>query len=490
MAYFSPQTQLSTAERDRGLRLVLYDGVASQAMLTFTGGAFLVAFALLLGASNAQIGLLSAIPTLANVFQLWSIRLVQRYPRRQVVVYASILGRTMFFLIATIPFLPGSSPVLLLLLGVMVLQVNLSVAGGSWTSWMHDLIPRERLGQFFSQRMRWSQSVGIGLSLACAVGLDAFHRQTSDGTLGYVVLFLLGGITGMVGVGLLARTPEPPMRPVQRRFGELLRQPFRSVNFRALIIYNALWNFAVNLAAPFFTVYLLQQLNFSITYVIALTTLSQVTTVLALRWWGRYADRYGYKSILFLCAPLYLICILGWTFATFPDSHRFTLPLLVGLHALMGVATAGTGLSASSIGLKLAPEGEGVSYLAVISFTNALAAGAAPVVGGLLADFFLRKQLALQLTWSSERYQRTFLALDVQGWDFFFLFSFLLGLIAIYRLAYVQERGEVTEKSLIDEIRLDIQREMRNLSTITGLRSAINFPVSFYRRVSGGTKTK
>ena len=487
MAHLLPQPQLTSAERERGLRLVLYDGVASQAMQTFTGGAFLVAFALQLGASNVQIGLLSAIPTLANVFQLWSIRLVQRYPRRQVVVYASVLGRTMLFLIAAIPFLPRASPVLLLL-GTVVLQVNLSVAGGSWTSWMHDLIPRERLGQFFSQRMVWSQSVGIGLSLACAVGLDAFHRQTANSTLGYVVLFLLGGIVGMVGVGLLARTPEPAIRLIKSRFGELLRQPFRSVNFRALIIYNALWNFAVNLAAPFFTVYLLQQLQFSITYVILLTTLSQVTTVFALRWWGRYADRYGYKSILSLCAPLYLICILGWTFATFPDPHRFTLPLLVGLHALMGVATAGTGLSASSIGLKLAPEGEGTSYLAVISFTNALAAGAAPVVGGLLADFFLRKQLALQLEWSSEEYQRTFSALDVQGWDFFFLFSFLLGLVALYRLAYVQERGEVNEQSLVDEIKLDIQREMRNLSTVTGLRAVINLPVSFYRRVAGRGK--
>ena len=488
MAHLLPQPQLTSAERERGLRLVLYDGVASQAMQTFTGGAFLVAFALQLGASNAQIGLLSAIPTLANVFQLWSVRLVQRYPRRQVVVYASTLGRSMFFLIAAIPFLPVTLPVLVLLLGTVVLQVNLSVAGGSWTSWMHDLIPRERLGQFFSQRMVWSQSVGIGLSLACAVGLDALERQTTNSPLGYVLLFLLGGVAGMAGVWLLARTPEPRIRLIKSRFGELLRQPFRSVNFRALIIYNALWNFAVNLAAPFFTVYLLQQLQFSITYVILLTTLSQVTTVFALRWWGRYADRYGYKSILSLCAPLYLICILGWTFATFPDPHRFTLLLLVGLHALMGVATAGTGLSASSIGLKLAPEGEGTSYLAVISFTNALAAGSSPVVGGLLADFFLKKQLALQLEWSSEEYQRTFSALDVQGWDFFFLFSFLLGLVALYRLAYVQESGEVNEQSLVDEIKLDIQREMRNLSTVTGLRAVINLPVSFYRRVAGRGK--
>ena len=487
MAHLSPQSHLTSAERDQGLRLVLWDGIASQAMLTLSGGAFLVAFALQLGASNAQIGLLSAIPTLANIFQLFSVGLVRRYARRQIVVYACLFGRIMLFVIAAVPLfsLSSSVGVWVLLLSTVVLQVNAAVAGGSWMAWMHDLIPRERLGRFFSYRMRRSQTVGIVLGLACAVGIDYAEQTSADNSLnGYSVLFLLGGAAGLVSVGLLARTPEPKMLPNRRRFSEVLRQPFRSANFRALIIYNALWNFATNLAAPFFTVYLLQQLHYSVTYVIVLTTINQLTTVLALRFWGRYADRHGYKSILSICAPVYLLGILGWTFATFPGPHSLTLPLLVGLHILMGAASAGTSLSASSIGLKLAPAGEGAGYLAVISFTNALAAGAAPILGGTLADFFLRKQLALTLEWNSEQYQQVFRALDVQGWDFFFLLAFVLGMVALYRLAYVNEQGEVTDKTLVEEIVLDIQREMRSLSTITALRAAINVPVSFYRKLA------
>jgi len=53
---------LTEGEIQSGLRAVIKDGMASTSMVTLTGGAFLVAFALKLGASNLVIGLLAAIP--------------------------------------------------------------------------------------------------------------------------------------------------------------------------------------------------------------------------------------------------------------------------------------------------------------------------------------------------------------------------------------------------------------------------------------------
>ena len=47
-----------------------------------------------------------------------------------------------------------------------------------------------------------------------------------------------------------------------------------------------------------------------------------------------------------------------------PEKHVLTFPLLVALHVLMGVAMAGITLATGNIGLKLAPSGEGTSYLA------------------------------------------------------------------------------------------------------------------------------
>jgi hypothetical protein len=88
-----PKERLTAQEVDTGLKLILKEGLTTEAMTTLTGGTFLVAFALLLGANNFQIGLLASLPTFTNIFQLTSIWLVRRYNnRRAVSVICSVLG--------------------------------------------------------------------------------------------------------------------------------------------------------------------------------------------------------------------------------------------------------------------------------------------------------------------------------------------------------------------------------------------------------------
>jgi len=67
---FSPKETLSQEEIRSGLGIVIKDGLTSQAMVTLTMGVFLVSFALQLGASNAMVGLLAAIPFLAQLVQI------------------------------------------------------------------------------------------------------------------------------------------------------------------------------------------------------------------------------------------------------------------------------------------------------------------------------------------------------------------------------------------------------------------------------------
>jgi len=105
-----PQKQLSEADINKGLKMVIGDGLAAEAMTTLTGGAFLVAMALLMGASNFQIGLLAALSTFTNLFQLLSIWLVQRFNnRRAIVVVCSFLARSPLIVIGIIPSINSSA---------------------------------------------------------------------------------------------------------------------------------------------------------------------------------------------------------------------------------------------------------------------------------------------------------------------------------------------------------------------------------------------
>jgi hypothetical protein len=87
---------LDEKEVRHGLSMLLADGVCSQIMGVLTGGAFLVAFALLLGAPNWVIGLFAAIGPFTQVLQIPSIFLVDKLKLRKalVVVPATASHRT------------------------------------------------------------------------------------------------------------------------------------------------------------------------------------------------------------------------------------------------------------------------------------------------------------------------------------------------------------------------------------------------------------
>ncbi|MBU1625979.1 MFS transporter, partial [bacterium] len=265
---------------------------------------------------------------------------------------------------------------------------------------------------------------------------------------------------------------------------KLLKMPFKDENYKKLLFFLGSWNFAVNLSAPFFTVYLLTVLKLDMFVVMSLTVLSQIMYFFSLKIWGRLSDHFSNKSVLSLSGPLFIVCILGWTFTTMPDKYWGTMPLLIVLHILMGIATAGVNLSAGNIALKLAPNDKATSYLAVNSFINSIAAGFAPILGGIFADVFARREFSLVINWKSPAREFSINTLNFQYWDFFFIMSFMIGLYSLHRLSRIREVGEVGEKAVINEFFSEILFMMKNLSTTEGLRQMVMFPFSHLKLVT------
>jgi len=301
-------------------------------------------------------------------------------------------------LIAIIPLLfPHQASLSLLLMAMALNGAFAAVGNSSWNSWMRDLVPQDRLGSFFSKRMSLTTALGIALNLAAGVYIDHWKKLFPGYELrGYSILFFLGFLAGMLGVYFISTIPEPRMAPIEKktRFVRLIFRPFKDANFKNLIMFLGSWNFAVNLAAPFFTVYMLKRLQMDMSFIIALAVLSQLTSLSFLRIWGRFSDRFSNKSVLGVGGPLFLLCILAWTFTTMPEKYVLTIPLLVAIHIFTGISMAGVTLASGNIGLKLAPKGQATAYLAANSLVNSLAAGSAPVLGGKFADFFAERELS------------------------------------------------------------------------------------------------
>ncbi|HUU62516.1 MAG TPA: MFS transporter [Dehalococcoidia bacterium] len=485
---FQPSDKVSPQDLEKGLKAVILDGMCTQAMGVLTGGAFLVAFAIALGASNFHIGLLAAIPFLTQFLQLPAVYLVERVrARRGISVAFSGASRLLWLLIAAIPllFAAYTGAGLYVVIVALALFAGLgAVAGTSWNSWMRDLIPEKILGSFFARRM--ILSTGLGIVLTVLAGFFVYFwkgRFPDDQLYGYSILFILGCAAGLVGLYFLSRTPEPKMEKQGEvpSLRELLTRPLKDTNFRRLLTFSVPWSFAINMAAPFFTVYLLVRLEYSLSTVVMLAVLSQLANLFFLRIWGRLSDRFNNKSILSVSGPLFLLCILAWPFTTMPEKYFLTLPLVIIIHIFSGISLAGVTLGTGNIALKLSPRGQATSYLAASGILNSLAAGVASLIGGIIGFFFATKELSLLFQWFEPARQIAIHTIDLRGLDFLFVIAFIIGLYSLHRLASIKEEGEVTERIVINELTAEVMQQMKSLSTVGGLRQFTSFPLYIAR---------
>jgi MFS family permease len=477
----APQDSLSDTDVERGIRELVRNGVGAQVMDTLAVGAFLTALALDLGANNLYVGVLAAVPHLTYLLQPLAVVLLERVRRRRVIyVVAAAFNRPMLLVMAAAAFIPSPTVALAVLAAGYALRFAIgNFVGCAWNSWVRELVPQARLGEVFGRRLMYMTLFGMVLGLAAGGAVDLWRTfDVAPVRYAYALLFVGAFAGGVYSIVSMARIPEPHMPPADPTlsFRERMRLPFRDENFRRLMLFLGSWNFAVNLAAPFFTVHMLTRIGIDVAWVVALMALSQLANILVMRQWGRIADRFSNKSVLSVCGPLFIACIFAWTFTTFPDRHAFTIPLLVLIHIFTGIATAGVSLASGNIAMKLAPKGEATAYLSTNGIVNSLAAGVAPMLGGLFADFFVNKQLSLVLRWHTPGAEIDFDTLSLEHWDFFFLFAALVGVYSIHRLGHVQEDGEVEERVVLSELFLNARRSIRNLSTVSGLRQTAEAP--------------
>jgi MFS family permease len=456
-------TGLTQAQINTGLKQVIRDGLATEAMSCLTEGTFLVALALHLGASNFQIGLLAALPTFTNIFQLAAIWLVRRIGNRRIITVASLaLARLPLFLVGILPFWLSNETALIALTVLMFVHYLFgSVAGASWNSWVKDLVPGNQLGSYFSRRTRLTQTlnVALGLLLAFATNyVSHYHPEYVPQT--FPFLFICGGLAGMISVFALYRAPEPVAAPVKESLREQFKEVFKDGNFKKMLTFNSFWVFGFNLAAPFFSVYMMKTMGMSLSSILCLNIIGQLSGILFISLWGKYADKYSNKSIIAICIPLYIIYVTAWIYVGSVPGHLVTLLLLGAMHIASGIATSGINLSLSNIGLKLSPANHAITFLAAKNMVTAIFSAAAPLLTGLLADRLSNSQLSWQISWNGTG---VFNLLHLEGLNFFFLASLIFSVIALRLLRRVSESGEVKRRVIMSGISKDLAGKSRNL---------------------------
>jgi hypothetical protein len=199
--------------------------------------------------------------------------------------------------------------------------------------------------------------------------------------LGFVIIFGVAILFRIASWLFFTRIHEPPMEPASSQpfgFIDFVKET-KSSNLARFIIFVALMNFTLNLAGPFQTVYLLENLKLDYVTYMLIFNASAVATLLTLGYWGRRADEHGNVSVIKSAAVLMPIAPILWIFSQNPA-------YLICAQVLAGFAWGGFNLCAPNFIYEASPKERRGRYLAYFSAINIAALSLGAFAGGFLGN--------------------------------------------------------------------------------------------------------
>lgn len=359
----------------------------SAAFTQLTSSTPLTGLALALGAGPAAIGLLTSLPQLAKLSQLyisWRVERAGHWPRSA--IRGAIVGRLTIGLAIVALFLPiPREAQLAVLIGAMTLSaVGSATFELAFLTWMAELVPSRIRNAFFANRTRTMNVFGMAMALLAAGLLDVWTRDHPHSLAGFATVFGFAMTFGAISLLVMRGIPHPrrqQTRMQEVRLRDALAGPARDRGFRPLLWFAAIFGIGIGLLSVHLTVYLLQELALPFIVVTALSATATFTSAVTNPFWGRLGDHFGTKTVVY--AGALLLCTNPLMMLGVPALGVW---LVVAMHVISGIGTGAFSSPMNSLVLSIAPPAARPSYLA--AFTAAYAAGQA--AGAMLGGVSLR----------------------------------------------------------------------------------------------------
>ena len=343
---------------------------------------------------KTSIGLLTAMPFLANFLQIFFAPFLSRWrPPKFVTVLTAGLNMVCWIVLAVLlGYIPHDRSDLAarwLIAWFFVTSIFGAFAGVSWNAWIQEWVPARLRGKYFGRRNRFLQISTLTFLLVTGWVLARWD---------YAIGAFQAIIAGAVFLRIFSlywqwTSPTRTHRPTTAATLALPEQIAvlrQSTSLLWFIAFGAVWSFAANCFGPFYQVFLFEQLNLSAWDVGLLSTVSALGGAIALPAWGRLLDRYGNRPVMAVSLLVWQGVNLLWCLLT-PSSSTmvYIIWALGGMTSMGAIASSGFVLGQFTILLRLIPpEAKSLAIGLNLAITS-LAAAVAPVIGGAVLNWAL-----------------------------------------------------------------------------------------------------
>lgn len=342
---------------------------------------FVIPYGLFLGASVLEIGLLIAIPNLlASIAQLFAVHVVRLSGSRLKFLVSGIAVQASLLIpVSLLAFLSFEQRVVILIASMTLFKIIGNLIGTAWGSLMSDYLPENKRGHYLGWR---SQVIGIAGVIGVALaGLMLFLLHQANRALAFFLLFLIASILRFTSSGLMSKMVDLPLhyQPGSDFTFLMFLRRFRESNFVKYVLYVSSITFAVHLASPYFSVYMLNNLKFNYLFYMSVHLSAVVMGLIAFPIWGRHADVVGNAKILKIASFLIPLIPILWMFSKNPF-------YLMGVEMFSGFVWGGFNLCTANYIYDAVSPAKRVRCLGYFNLINGIALCLGASLGGFLAE--------------------------------------------------------------------------------------------------------
>jgi len=350
--------------------------IAAQTGVAFTG------YASALGAREFAFGLISALPVLAGLLQIYVSHLAVKTGKyKKMFILGGIVQRVSWIMIAFIPYV---FPVESSRLFSMVVLVTLAAMGGSYvaithTTLMGSVIPIDIRGRYLTTRQRVCMLISLSAGLCFAFLLDYV-----PGFLGYTIVFSVGGVAGLIDILMFIKVDFSgiPHKKGESSLFKGMKACFTDSTMRNYLLFWTFWIFSINISGPFFNKYAIDVLELSYVNIILFGQIAaQTAAFIVITRWGVILDRYGSVPMLLISTLSSTTIALVWLFAV-PGS---IWPLFI-FNLFGGIFWCANDAGMVNMQLSHTPSDNRTPALAVYAVFTSIAAASALIFGGAMLE--------------------------------------------------------------------------------------------------------
>jgi len=294
----------------KGRRAILTACLLSSVYTYLTGSVLYTAFLLANDIDMVGVGIVGMIPFLANIACLFSPMLLERFPRRKIILrVSSLISVTLS--IACITLVPNmglsaNGKIVALVVFSFAASIIAALFSPGYTAWQLNYMENSIRAEFLSLQQVLQAIFGLGSFL-----LASIIAQNLRGTpMEYPILLILRWVGFALAVIVVLLNTSPKEFPYESapnlKLTSIVTLPFKSRKFIATMAVAFAWQISVQLTTSSTDVYLLQNANVSYTLISLLNLFYVPILILLTPFARRVVVRFGWMSTFAIFALLHI----------------------------------------------------------------------------------------------------------------------------------------------------------------------------------------